>query len=74
MKGFVPLALEGCKADIYALGVIFYQLINGKAADYINDQTVKLLKARTSNQLHIDFADLLESMLVEVQGQVYDYV
>lgn len=36
-----PLALTDCKADIYALGVIFYELVNERSKNYISTKTIE---------------------------------
>lgn len=45
------LAITNCKADIFALGVVFYQLINGSTSNYINGNTIKSLAKYTTNYL-----------------------
>lgn len=72
MDGYERIAIDGCKADIYSLGVVFYQIIRGKASNYISDSTIVAEKRFSSNQLFKDMANLLEAMLIETQGMVWD--
>lgn len=36
-KGKMRLYLDDCKADIFALGVTFYQIMKGRAPSYVNN-------------------------------------
>lgn len=72
MDGKESVAIDECKADIYALGVVFYQIIRGKASNYINDGTIAYEKGTSTNRLFQDMATLLEAMLIETQGIYYD--
>lgn len=50
------LALDDCKADMFALGVIFYQMIYGKATYYINSfSVVKMAKKHPDNYFSKNF-------------------
>ena len=64
-KEQVAMSLADCKADIFALGVTFYQMIRGPVENFINNATVRVYARNTKNQLFKDLSKLLESMLIE---------
>lgn len=66
MKG-ASLAITDCKADIFALGVTFYSIIDKSPNYYINNSSIRSQKKYSSNQLFKDAAPLLEQMLNETK-------